>query len=341
MRTLNVLDLLDLLGIEGRKAADEVRTHCPNPKHARKPGPGSWQIRLTGAKAGQHVCYGCGFGGGPVALVAMVRGIDHAAARTWIRTQLGYEIPSGAEPAETFRRKPGAETAQRLTYPDDAVALWRDVPPELEAARAYCLRRGFTEAELALHHVAAVPEDGRRYAGRLILPIVVHGEMVDFVARLFVEKPKTVTKALSGRRDEGARKELSLWGFDQLDPAAPRVYVVEGIWGAIAMRRAGFANTVAACGSAWSDERTMLLQAWPEVVFLPDGDAAGSKLASRASGLRRMAVVRVADLGEGRQPDDLDPDELRQVVERAQIFRGGESFRLVYKEWTGKKARAG
>ena len=83
------------------------------------------------------------------------------------------------------------------------------------------------------------------------------------------------------------------------------------------MIRAGIPNVVAACGSAWSPERTGLLSPWSEIGIVPDGDLAGSSLPARASSLRFRSRVRVAVLPPGSQPDDLAAEDLRSIVESA------------------------
>jgi DNA primase len=179
--------------------------------------------------------------------------------------------------------------------------------------------------------LGAVPASARAYAGRIIVPIVVGGNLVDFVARLYVEKPDTIPKALSGRRDRGARKELSLWGYDHLDPLIRVVHVVEGVWGGLALLRAGVPNVCAACGSAWSPERTELLAPWETVILIPDGDPAGRKIEQRASSLRFGHEVRVVDLPDGSQPDHFEPAE---ALERVSVTRPAR-FSLLSSHLTG------
>jgi DNA primase len=320
LRQLDVPALLAELKIDARRAGNEYRGHCPNPEHVRRPGPGSWQIRTAGRDAGLHTCYGCGFGGGPVQLVQKVLGLPtYGAAFDWIRQFVGEVVPSGAE--VRFRRKevPVVEVPE-LQVPVGTLALWahdRTKNRTVDAALTYLEGRGLVLADVERYGIGAVPEGAPSYGGRLIVPVVVRDRLVDFVARLFVDRPATVPKALSGRRDQGAVKELSLWGYDELDPGVRVVHVVEGVWGAHAARRAGLPNVVASCGSAWSPERSALLGAWPEICFIPDGDAAGSKLPGRASDLRFRHQVRVAELPAGQQPDTVPPDVLLAAVRSA------------------------
>jgi DNA primase len=169
------------------------------------------------------------------------------------------------------------------------------------------------------------------------VPVIVEGRLVDFVARLYVKSPPTIPKALSGRKVDGARKELAIWNFDRLDPELPMVYVTEGIWGALAMLRLGVRNVVAICGSAWSEERSELLGQWPTVVLVPDGDRAGEKLERVASkSLRRRSQVQVVRLPPGGQPDEIEPGELLRRLLDPDSPRCSEVLQCAPSDWAGK-----
>lgn len=325
--------LLDELGVEAHPQGHELRGICPSPDHDDH-SP-SWMIVVDGDAAGAHHCFACGWGGGPVALVSAVRGIPRKQAWRWLLSFCGVDPAAGARLGH--ERKIESVAPRRLRYPKETIALWRDVPPEMEEARGYVLGRGFTEDDLKRYAIGAVPEEARRYGGRAIIPVVVDGRMVDFVARLYVDRPKHISKALSGRRDDGATKEWALWNFDELDPSLSTAHVCEGVWGAKAMLNAGIRNVVAACGSDWTAERTALLEPWDRIVLVPDGDPAGSDLVRKASSLRFDHDVLVADLGEGNQPDDLEDDDLLAVVAGASPALFAHFPRSGIRPWTGKR----
>lgn len=336
---VDVARLLAEFKIETRKAGNEHRGHCPNPKHARKPGPGSWQIRLTGAKAGRHNCYACGFGGGLVVLVKTVLGLEnYREAYDWLRQFSGEVVPDGAQ-ASFIRKVPPKIELPALRVPVGTIALWtadRETNGTAKTALEYLEGRGLTIRDVERYAIGATPLTSTEYPGRLIVPIVVQGRLVDYVARLYVPKPPQIPKALSGRRDDGAQKELALWGYDELDPAVPIVHITEGVWGAHAARLAGLPNVISCCGSAWSKERSELLAPWRTIVFIPDGDTAGSKLPARAADLRFLHEVRVAELAAGQQPDTIPRAELLDRVGRAAHVRISDLPAARVRPFTGK-----
>lgn len=336
---LDVTRLLTLLGMPVRNFGSELRTHCPNPKHPRKPGPGSWQIRLTGERAGNHYCYaGCGFGGGPVDLVMAIKQLRRGDARRWLYAEFGAPSKHQVRLHQGFKAD---DLADPLGYPAGSQPLVRDGVEQVDAGQAidYLRGRGLSLEDIEDFGILFVPPEVKGYGGRVIVPVIVQGEMVDFVARLYVERSASTPKALSGKRDLGARKELSLWGYDDVPADAPYVVVTEGLWGALAVRRAlGAPWAVAACGSAWSPERTDLLAPWSRIILVPDGDAAGSKMANRASGLRFSHDLRMAQLPPGAQPDapDLAPGMLIRCLDSATTPRYESSPLARAMTWEGK-----
>lgn len=298
MIAVDVPDLLRELGIKAHRAgATELVARCPHPDHHHEPGSrgkGSWRITT---QEGLHHCFSCGFKGSPVSLFAAVRQVDKRQAIEWLRARYGGEAIGRTSLAEW----PGKDPPRpQLRYPAGTIALWSDpLPPEVAPALAYVRSRGLTYHDVRRYRIGATPPTAREYAGRVIVPVVVRGVMVDLVARDYLGSDRP--KALSGRADRGAEKALALWGVDDL-PDLDLVVIVEGVWGAVALRAVLGDRVVAACGSAWSSERTDLLAGAREVVAIPDGDDAG-----RLFGGRLRAAFggrcRVVDLPEGGQPD--------------------------------------
>ena len=107
--------------------------------------------------------------------------------------------------------------------------------------------------------------------------------------------------------------------------------VVEGYMDAIAMHRAGFRNTVASLGTAFTDAQLRLCSRYAkEVVFFFDADKAGQEAALRAihmmsKALRKLSGVelriKIAKVPDGKDPDEFikanGADAFKDVVEHA------------------------
>lgn len=144
----------------------------------------------------------------------------------------------------------------------------------------------------------------------------------------------------------GTQKELVLYGEKFSNPAVERAYLVEGFLDVLALERLGVPNCLAVMGSSLSEQQIKNLSTWfKEVVFIPDGDMEGLKFNEKYSEelrkhLSKVGIAgveinpefkerteshnwepynfkfKVIDLLKGRDPDDLNKEELDQVLTR-------------------------
>ena len=244
--------------------------------------------------------------------------------------------------------------ADALAAPDAEAARaylrGRGVTPEL--ARAFALgwaprdrsalvaelqRRKLPDAALeAAGLVLRDEQSGRlkaRFWERLMFPVAdAGGRTAGFGARYlpgsFAEE-KGLGKYVNSPEGPLFPKRRLLYGMDRLQagcrdqPEAP-VIVCEGNLDVVMLHQAGFLTTVAALGTALSEEHARWLRRLERpVVLLMDPDRAGRQAASRAGRLlvAEAVDVRVAELPEGVDPADMieteRAEELRQRVQNA------------------------
>jgi DNA primase len=96
------------------------------------------------------------------------------------------------------------------------------------------------------------------------------------------------------------------------------VVLVEGFFDVLNVVKAGF-DAVALMGSSLSErQRVLLLSHFSETVLLLDGDDTGRQATHRiAEALKDLVKLRVGVVPDGRQPDSLRADEIRQLVREA------------------------
>ena len=93
--------------------------------------------------------------------------------------------------------------------------------------------------------------------------------------------------------------------------------VVEGFFDCVRVHEAGFA-AVALMGSELSERQRELLALFEKVTLMLDGDAAGTKAAGEiATRLVRQQYVRVVEVPQKRQPDELLHKEIRGLLNAA------------------------
>lgn len=303
--TKKVEAVLRGLGVEGRRRGQRVWARCP--VHEEKSA--SWFIRLDGARAGQHHCFACKFGGTLTALVAEVRGCDQTDANDWIRSATAGL--HDREPVVSVSLKVSPLTRRVFELPREVSILplreWHDI------ARRYAIERGITAAQVDEHGLG-VALDGR-LAARIIFPV----RDLDFVpigysARSFAgDEPRYLTPHEMERADLGG-----IFGEHAWPPSIDlrsTVYVEEGAINALAVESAAkepvFFGSLG--GSELHPMQASKLATFKRVVIVSDPDIAGDKLAHQIeSALARHTVVDRVRLPAKADPQSIGPAELRR-----------------------------
>ncbi|WP_419923984.1 MobF family relaxase [Candidatus Poriferisocius sp.] len=226
--------------------------------------------------------------------------------------------------------------------------------PDAAEARAYLIGRGITEDLWAQWQLGWAPDQWQALAGHLaqtgtgtqagIAAGVLgrtRGRAWDFLRGRVVfpiRDAHGTPIALAGRTltDDGPKylntpntrlynKSEALYGIHRAAPsiaATGEAVVVEGYTDVIAAHQAGIANTVAACGTALGTAHLHTLHTQcgqPGLLTIAlDADAAGTKAAHTIAELadRQGIHTRTVQLPDGKDPADLEPDELRRAVKQ-------------------------
>ncbi|MCL4806465.1 MAG: toprim domain-containing protein [Thermoanaerobaculia bacterium] len=247
---------------------------------------------------GVFFCHACGQGGGLGTFVHLMEG-GAGAGRDG-------RAPEGPR---THRLGPSPLELRRLARLRDA--LLQDLP-EVEpvyprdATHPYFVSRGAASST-----VSAL--GGGVYAGpgpfhrRAVFPVwTPEGKLVGHIGRAI--DPGVEPRYFCER---GFRKSLLLFN-ERTDRRNDTLIVVEGIFDALAVIQAGFANVVALLGAVASPYQLAALSSPRHVVSLFDADDAGR----RGATLLREVLgrnVTVCDLGNG-DPGGARPDRIRSAL---------------------------
>lgn len=280
--------LMSRLGIRAQRRRGRNGTEwwarCPLPDH--EDSTPSWSI-VDGPSQDTHAywrCFGCSRGGGPVALVQALRGLDSEGAREWLAGCAAPEAGEWRAPVvEVAARIPG-----RLRWPPEGAEVdprrWPD-----GALRYWVEARGLP-LDLAREHGVAATSARGRCPWSVVVPVVAFGALRTWVARRYVPGGRRHDQA---RRDEGAQPDLALWGEPHLDPSLPAL-ACEGVFDALSLAACGLRNAVAVLGvSAVTPAKLAALARCPAVVACYDADEAGDRAAlelERALGRHREVV---------------------------------------------------
>lgn len=309
---------------------------------------------------GTFHCFGCGAHGDAFTFLMRSQQADFGTVLRDLAQRTGVALPdrrtAAREEARSERLRQVLETAAR--FYQHALHEAR----EAAAARAYLAQRGLERATQERFQLGYAPAAGEvlwqhlrshgverpdalaagllvqrddgsvvdRFRQRIIFPIRDgQGRLTGFGGRALGESsPKYLNSPHTPLFDKGA----TLYALDQAQPAireAGAVVVVEGYLDAIVAHQAGFANVVAALGTALTERQARQLNRLAGRILLAlDADAAGDRATQRgievliralrgretqrAVGphlLRPQQVVDV-DLRIVRLPPGQDPDEL-------------------------------
>ncbi|HWO07065.1 MAG TPA: DNA primase [Candidatus Paceibacterota bacterium] len=152
-----------------------------------------------------------------------------------------------------------------------------------------------------------------KFRNRIMFPIFdTAGRVVAFSGRTFGEKAHPdAPKYLNSPETALYHKSRILYGFDRAKQSIRKhnfAVLVEGQMDLVMSHQAGWSNTVAVSGTAFTPEHAALLKRMSEnLVIALDPDEAGFKAASRAAraALQQGMNVKVAQLPKGLDPADL------------------------------------
>jgi DNA primase catalytic core len=329
------IDIANFIGqyVPLRKRGNDLVGLCPF--HAEKTP--SFHVHPD---RGFFKCFGCGAGGDVITFVQRLEGAGFGDAVRALAAKAGIEL----EPENP--RASRARSEREAIYEANRVAaeyFARMLASERgTAARAYCAKRGFSEAtierfglgfapdswsglvtelerhgvELPLAATAGLVKPGQRgfydfYRDRLMVPTyATTGEVVAFGGRMLGEgEPKYLNTATTPVYTKGHH----LFALNLARRAARTdrtLIVVEGYLDCIALHQAGFENAVAALGTSFTVEQAAELRKYAEYIYLCfDGDAAGSGAATKAIDIASKIIensgssVRIVLLPPGEDPD--------------------------------------
>ncbi len=285
---------------------------------------------------GLFYCFGCQTGGDLFKFVMLYEKVDFREAAELLANRFGVPLPVSGGPVHDFRvrvlemnrvaeeffraRLSAGDGAGCRTYlerrglGESTIASLRlgYAPDSWEALRAHLVAKRFKPDEIVKAGLALPRKSGQgeydRFRDRLIFPIRdVNGRTVAFGGRALGDAEP---KYLNSPETPAYVKGNHLYGLDLARDAIRRegfAIVVEGYMDLAALLGAGFDNVVASLGTAFTPAQARLLARYAERIVLSyDGDASGATATARSMDLllERGFNVRVAELPEGRDPDD-------------------------------------
>lgn len=184
---------------------------------------------------------------------------------------------------------------------------------EIDHVHPYLRQRGITEETAKVFGVGYFAGRGSM-SGRVVVPIQnERGELIAYAGRsIDATEPKYKLPA-------GFKKSAELFNLQRVialpESSRGRVIVCEGFFDCMKVHQAGLHAVVGLMGSTLSDAQEKVLHQFAHVILFLDGDEAGREAARGiAARLIHHTFVRVIDLPDGKQPDQLASAEIQALL---------------------------
>jgi DNA primase len=327
---LSIVDVVSQY-VKLERAGVTLRARCPF--HAERT-----PSFTVSPERGTYHCFGCGVGGDIFTFVEAIEGLDFKGAMKVLADKAGVEIVySGGHKEEKDDRDRLFELMEVVTIYymsklDDTARKYLKErgmeDPILKEFRVgyagnawsdasdYLKAKKFTDAEIIDAGMAKKNERGGlvdKFRNRIMFPIADSaGRVIAFSGRSFGEHASPeAPKYLNSPETALYHKSKVLYGFDKAKIAMRKsscAVLVEGQMDLLASHQAGWGNTVAVSGTAFTSEHSALIKRMTDnIVIALDADAAGIKAAGKAAraALQNGLNVKVAQLPAGLDPADL------------------------------------
>ena len=308
---------------------DSLRGQCPLPTHDSQKGSPSFAVNLS-KNAWACLSQSCikarhgKRGGNQLDLVSCIEGCSVRDAALKLANWFNVSSEGdGASPpvkviAPDVSKQLVAERKSEKEVTHVAVGSTENKPlgfalRHIDHSHPYLTARGIT-LETAAHFGIGFFDGKGSMHGRIVIPIHNRtGELVAYAGRAIDEsEPKY---KLPG----GFHKVLEIFNLHRVlveDPEQRKpVIVVEGFFGTIKVHQAGYHRVVALMGSSLSETQERMLAEFSHVMIMLDGDEAGREATRQiAARLAQRTFVKVINLPDGVQPDQLASEELKSIL---------------------------
>ncbi len=304
---------------------------------------------------GSFYCFGCGAGGDVFSFVRLIENLDYIEAVKLLAERSGVVLPQDGYDDSMQRLRNtvyeiNRETAKfyhsylmsdggkpmldYLTGRGLSIATIKHfglgaAPAGWDSLINHLKQKGFTVSDMIQANVIGKSQHGSyydRFRNRVMFPIInIRGKVIGFSGRAMPGDDKAGGKYVNTSDTPVYKKSENLFGMNFAKKYCDEyILLVEGNMDVISLHQAGFQNTVAALGTAFTPEQAKLISRYTkEIVLTLDADAAGQKAARRAGEILASTGlnVRVITIPDAKDPDEYikkyGADRFRALVEGA------------------------
>ena len=339
---LSIVDVVSQY-VKLERSGGSLRARCPF--HAERT-----PSFFVSPDRGTYHCFGCNVGGDIFTFVEQIEGLDFKGALKILAEKAGvpltYEKPEQKDARDRlfelmevatifYINKMTPEARKYLNergINDETIKEFRIgwAGDSWTEASDYLKAKKYTEKEIIDAGIGKKGDRGTldKFRNRIMFPINdTAGRVIAFSGRIFGEKASPeAPKYLNSPETPLFHKSRILYGFDKAKVAIRKLscaVLVEGQMDLLASHQAGWTNTVAVSGTAFTPEHASLIHRMTDNLILAlDADEAGIKAAGRAA---RAALQGGLNVKVAQIPDGLDPADLIQK-------QGADAWKAVIKD---------
>jgi len=354
---LSIVDVISLY-INVEKSGKNFKAKCPF--HNEKT-----PSFFISPERNSYYCFGCGASGDIFSFVENFEGLDFLGSLKLLANRAGVTL-------EFEQNTNNDEKEKCYKIMEEATRFFESNYENNSEVRAYLVSRGLNDKTIKDFRVGYALDnwqslfnflnkkgfhekdmesaglvknkDGRyydRFRSRIIFPICdSSGRVIAFSGRIFESSKNNENqeqaKYLNSPDTLLFNKSNVLFGIDKAKSSIrTRDYsiVVEGQMDLLMSHQAGFDNTVAVSGTAFSDSLVdnesmkinnlgLLKRISPNIIFAFDGDSAGLRASYRASkiALSLDMQIKIADLPNGNDPAEIilgNPEDWKKIIKES------------------------
>lgn len=306
---------------------------------------------------GSFYCFGCKVGGDVITFTGLIEHLDYVESIKYLADKSGIVIPENdyndnsmqklkqtvleinRESARFFHKylmsEGGKWALDYLFGRGLSLATVKKfglgcAPDSWDSLLKHLSSKGYSISDMLQANVISKSSRGTyfdRFRNRVMFPIInLRGNVIAFSGRARPGDEKAGGKYVNTSDTPVYKKSENLYAFNfAKNNCADRIILVEGNMDVISLHQAGFTNTVAALGTAFTIEQAKLLCRYTkEIVITLDSDTAGQTAVKKVLGVLKDSglPVRVVVLPEGKDPDEYirknSPEKFRALLERAE-----------------------
>lgn len=321
---------------------------------------------------GSFYCFGCGVGGDIFTFTKLIENLDYIEAVKLLAERSGVALPDDSYDDSMQKLRQNI-----LNINKDAARFFHQylmsqggkwaldyligrglslktikhfglgaAPNEWDLLLRHLKKLGYSEADMLQANVISKNSSGKfydRFRNRVMFPIInLRGNVIAFSGRKNPLDEKAA-KFINTTDTLVYKKGQNLFGINfAKNDCSERIILVEGNMDVVSLQQAGFVNTVAPLGTAFTIEQAKLLSRYTkEIVVTLDADAAGQKAVMRAlETMKDLGIpIRVLVLPECKDPDEFikknGPARFRMLLDGAvsdieyRLLRAAEGIDMV------------